>query len=81
MKLLQLHPIIKGGPKCFYNFYMHHMAIGVEFKDANVFNYLLAEEPCKVELIKTFASDYSVNGWGLRFETHEDCTAFMLRWS
>lgn len=85
MKLLQLHPVIKNGPACFNNFYLYHMANGAEFKgeipDEDVFNDLLATEPCKVELVKTFKTSWSVNGWALRFATNDDYTAFMLRWS
>ena len=82
---LKLSNLVYNGPVCFKNFYKHHEFTLVE-SATDYLNELLSAEPCKVKYVKpiteggTIALSGNHHGW-LEFDTKEDYTTFVLRWS
>lgn len=83
-KKLRLNTLIGRGPLCFKNFYDYHKLRGVDFynkKSLQFINEALKNEPCNVKLTHESEYIYDNPPWHLEFETEDDYTAFMLRWS
>lgn len=82
---LKINDLVDNGPVCFKNFYRSHMTTVVNGDTtAECMNELLAGEPCKVKYTERrtwlMGFDSIMESW-LEFETIDDYTTFVLRWS
>ena len=80
---LKLNNLVQFGPVCYKNFYKHNVDnISIGINHVDTINSLLQREPCSVKLILIKKpTNKTVSVWALEFDSKEDYTTFVLRWS